>query len=239
MRPASRSPTRSWWSTRSSSDLRVVREKIDDNNVRVGSLTQELDALRQSVHAAAAPRPPSAADGEPLPACRPPALAPRRPARRSGAARSRRRSPQKLFESARADYYAGQFDLAVLGFERSSRASRRSDRRRRRAGPHRHRYFQAGKYRQGGRGLRHGRSAPTRQSSVVPDAYVQEGHGAADLKEVDRASRQLQKVVRGVSRQQCGHPRQAAARPIEEAVAASTVDQRSRRLLDARVRTTM
>src|SRR3954469_12719179 len=34
-----------------SSDLRVLREKVDDNNVRVGSLGQELDALRQSVTA--------------------------------------------------------------------------------------------------------------------------------------------------------------------------------------------
>src|ERR1700741_2224548 len=27
-------------------DLRVLREKVDDNNVRVGSLGQEIDALR-------------------------------------------------------------------------------------------------------------------------------------------------------------------------------------------------
>src|SRR5919204_6703135 len=32
-----------------SSDLRVVREKVDDNNVRIASLTQELDALRQAM----------------------------------------------------------------------------------------------------------------------------------------------------------------------------------------------
>ena len=32
-----------------SNDLRVVREKLDDNNVRIGSLTQEVDALRQAV----------------------------------------------------------------------------------------------------------------------------------------------------------------------------------------------
>ncbi len=30
-------------------DARVIREKLDDNNVRVGSLTQEVDALRQSM----------------------------------------------------------------------------------------------------------------------------------------------------------------------------------------------
>src|SRR5436190_5192060 len=28
-------------------DLSIVREKVDDNNVRVGSLSQEIDALRQ------------------------------------------------------------------------------------------------------------------------------------------------------------------------------------------------
>src|SRR5919204_4111959 len=37
-----------------SSDLRVVREKVDDNNVRIASLTQELDALRQAVQQMAA-----------------------------------------------------------------------------------------------------------------------------------------------------------------------------------------
>src|SRR5215468_7070922 len=35
-----------------SNDLRVLREKVDDNSVRVGSLGQEIDALRQSVSAA-------------------------------------------------------------------------------------------------------------------------------------------------------------------------------------------
>jgi len=39
-------------------DLRVVREKVDDNNVRIASLTQEVEALRQMVQqAASAPRP--------------------------------------------------------------------------------------------------------------------------------------------------------------------------------------
>src|SRR5712692_2888584 len=40
-----------------SSDLRIVREKVDDNNVRVASLTQELDALRQAVQQALLARP--------------------------------------------------------------------------------------------------------------------------------------------------------------------------------------
>jgi hypothetical protein len=35
-------------------DLSIVREKVDDNNVRVGSLAQEVDALRQLVQQALA-----------------------------------------------------------------------------------------------------------------------------------------------------------------------------------------
>jgi tol-pal system protein YbgF len=98
-------------------DLRVVREKVDDSNVRVGSLSQELDALRQSVMAAAAaavPRP-FAADGDPSAAAGTPADG-SAAAVPSGAA-AVGASPQKLFEAARADYFAGQFDLAVLGFD--------------------------------------------------------------------------------------------------------------------------
>src|SRR5437773_11770055 len=38
-------------------DRRVLREKVDDNSVRVGSVGQEIDALRQSVSAMNAPRP--------------------------------------------------------------------------------------------------------------------------------------------------------------------------------------
>src|SRR5579864_6788274 len=30
-------------------DVRVIREKLDDNNVRIGSLTQEVDSLRQAM----------------------------------------------------------------------------------------------------------------------------------------------------------------------------------------------
>src|SRR3954469_1977700 len=45
-------------------DVRVIREKLDDNNVRIGSLTQELDSLRQSLQQAATrPSPTAEPDG--------------------------------------------------------------------------------------------------------------------------------------------------------------------------------
>src|SRR3954453_3750175 len=89
-------------------DVRIIREKLDDNNVRIGSLTQELDSLRQSMqqmktgpsgtpHSGAPP-------GRTTPAGGPP------PANVSV-------SPQKLLDTAQSDYYAGQYDLAVLGWD--------------------------------------------------------------------------------------------------------------------------
>ena len=97
-------------------DVRVIREKLDDNNVRIGSLTQEVDSLRSSLQQAGS-RPsgtndadapaPGAAPGAPSGATAPPAGSP------GGAIGV---SPQKLFDSAMGDYYSGQYDLAILGF---------------------------------------------------------------------------------------------------------------------------
>ncbi|MBI3490234.1 MAG: tetratricopeptide repeat protein [Acidobacteria bacterium] len=93
-----------------SNDVRVIREKLDDNNVRIGSLTQEVSALRQSLQQMttrpAAPAEPdtSAAGGATTPAAGPP----------PGSAVNA--SPQKLWDAAQADYFAGQYDLAVIGF---------------------------------------------------------------------------------------------------------------------------
>ena len=91
-------------------DVRVIREKLDDNNVRIGSLTQELDSLRQAMQQlstrATAPveTDPASPDAATTP---PPAQTPT-----SGVGVS----PAKLFEAARGDYMAGQYDLAILGF---------------------------------------------------------------------------------------------------------------------------
>src|SRR5258706_4318940 len=81
-----------------SNDVRVIREKLDDNNVRIGSLTQEVNALRQSLQQLSArpavPSPePDAAAGSTAPAVTPTNAAPIVP---PGA------SPQKYLEAAMA-----------------------------------------------------------------------------------------------------------------------------------------
>jgi TolA-binding protein len=119
-------------------DLRVVREKVDDSNVRIGSLSQEVDALRQSVVMMSVPpamppadqvggnTPPAGAGQVPLPsspAATPAASAP--PAAAMPIAPGT--SPQRLWDMAFAEYGGGRFDLAVMGFEAYIKSFPRSD----------------------------------------------------------------------------------------------------------------
>jgi TolA-binding protein len=92
-------------------DVRVIREKLDDNNVRIGSLTQEVDSLRQSMQQGSRPAVTNDA-ADPQAAGTPAAGSPAGGPPTAGV----NVSPQKLFDSAMGDYYAGQYDLAILGF---------------------------------------------------------------------------------------------------------------------------
>lgn len=100
-----------------SADVRVVREKIDETNVRVGSLEQEVQAIQASIQTLRVAPPPSpipdvpadTAAGGVTPAAPPAtAAAPTLPAGTS---------PRLAYDRADADYQAGQYTLAVLGFE--------------------------------------------------------------------------------------------------------------------------
>ena len=100
--------------------VRVLREKADDTNVRLSSMTQELEALRQTIASMPAPAPQTPAGelpaggtglppGPPAGATAPPSAA--TPMGPQGV------SPGKMFDNAFSDYTGGQFDLAIVGFE--------------------------------------------------------------------------------------------------------------------------
>jgi tol-pal system protein YbgF len=107
----------------------VIRERSDDTNVRITALREELEALRNTVQALqqAALAPPAPAvpldPNAPVPTTPQPAAPAPVPAVPSTAGLS----PQRLFEPARSDYFAGQYSSAVLGFEAFLRAFPRSD----------------------------------------------------------------------------------------------------------------
>ena len=96
---------------------RILREKADDTNVRLSSVTQELQALRQTISTMPAPStvltPPTGdpATGDPAAQSAPAATGP-----------PPNVSPTQWYERVFGDYAAGQYDLAIAGFESFIRA---------------------------------------------------------------------------------------------------------------------
>jgi tol-pal system protein YbgF len=98
-------------------DLSIIREKVDDNNVRVGSLAQEVDALRQLVQQALSRQPGQASDLPPVGSTPPVADGASAPPPPPTTPRLAGASPTKTYEQAYGDYAAGLWDLAIDGFE--------------------------------------------------------------------------------------------------------------------------
>lgn len=98
--------------------VRVLREKSDDTNVRLSSITQELESIRQTIATAPAPAAlvPPATDPAADPAAggvapAPPTATPAAPTPPPNL------SPQRAYDSAYSDYAAGQYNLAIDGFQ--------------------------------------------------------------------------------------------------------------------------
>jgi len=100
-------------------DLRVLREKIDESNVRLGSLSEEVETIRLAQTAATQAAEP-AAPTDPSPTAQP--VTP--PAPRPGGFGA---SPSQAFETARSDYYMGNWSLAIQGFESFLKTFPKSD----------------------------------------------------------------------------------------------------------------
>ena len=115
------------------SDLRVVREGVAENNVRIASLSQEMEALRLSIPqfpAAAPPPVPGADPGAPpptSPGTSSPAPTTAAPPPVQTPAVGVGMSPQRLYDTAWADYTAGQWELCISGFETYLRQFSRTD----------------------------------------------------------------------------------------------------------------
>jgi tol-pal system protein YbgF len=97
-----------------SGDIRVVREKVDETNVRLGTITQELESIRDAIPERGAfqqvplPNDPGAPPGVMPATTLPPTTTATPPA---GV------QPQRLFDSSWGDYTTGNYELAIKGFE--------------------------------------------------------------------------------------------------------------------------
>jgi len=109
-------------------DARIIREKLDDTNVRVGSISQEIDALRQSMQQIARPSMSDASSpGAAAPGGDTPPAGAASPSTSSGSSSAMTASPRQVWDAAYADYTSGQYELAVLGFEAFIRNFPKSD----------------------------------------------------------------------------------------------------------------
>ncbi len=95
-------------------NVRILREKLDDTNVRISSMSQEIEALRVAIPPLRFPATELLTDPETGLPITPPtaAVPPPLPAPIAAGA-----SPQRMYDTAWADYTSGQWDLAVEGFE--------------------------------------------------------------------------------------------------------------------------
>ena len=176
-------------------DLRVVREKVDDNNVRIASLTQEIEQLRQMVQQQSVlPRPsPAEAAGGPPPE---PGQAP--PPSGGGtppAAAALGTSPQRLFDQAFSDYTSAQWDLAILGFQSYVRTFPKSDLADDAQLNIASSYLNDAKYDKAIEACDSLiRTYPT--ANTIPDAYFKKGLALASLKQPDRAREAFEFVIK-------------------------------------------
>lgn len=102
------------------SGIRILREKIDDTNIRVSTFSQEIEALRVSIPRIRARFEDGETEGDANPSISDmsqESVAPPDPGM----------SPQRLYDNAWADYSTGQWSLAIAGFTSYISAFPRSD----------------------------------------------------------------------------------------------------------------
>jgi tol-pal system protein YbgF len=112
-------------------DLRVLREKLDETSVRLTSLSQDVDGLREIIpqagSAAAVPLTPADPNAPQTPGSATPSPGATVPAPVAAMPAGTGTTPKRLYDTAYADYTAGQWSLAVQGFETYLKSYPKSD----------------------------------------------------------------------------------------------------------------
>ena len=172
-------------------DLRIVRERIDENTVRITGLAQELEALRLAIPQYAAtppaapvdPSAPPAAPGAPEAAPPPPVtMAPGM-------------NPQRLYTTALADFTGGQWALCIQGFNTYLQSFSRTDL------ADDAQYYIGDCYQQDGK-FTEAIDAYNRvisnypKGDRVPDAYYKRGIALSQLGQTDRARESFETLMK-------------------------------------------
>jgi tol-pal system protein YbgF len=176
--------------------VRVLREKADDTNVRLSTVSQELEAVRQAMASSPAAQvlPPNPG-AEPAPAGEPgaaPTVAAPVPTTPPGSAPFI--SPQRMYDNAYSDYTGGQYDIAIQGFNAYISSFPKSDKADDAQLNIGNAYYAAGKYREAGDAFQKVISNYPNSDSV-PAAYYKLGLTYTDLKQPDLARRAFETLA--------------------------------------------
>lgn len=179
---------------------RILREKADETNVRLSSMTQELQSMRQTVGAMSAPAPvvtiPPA--GDPA-AADPSAAAPGGAPATTASNPPPNVSPTQMWDRVYAVYTGGQFDLAVEGFQayiRTFPTSPQADDAQLYIG---YSLYSAGKYQEAAAALQRVISTYP-QSDSVPAAYYKLGLTYEAMKQYEPAKRAFETVIKNYNK---------------------------------------
>jgi len=182
------------------SDLSAIRERTQETDTRVRTLRDEIDALRTTLNslpslltqAAPAPIDPDP-NAVPPAAGAPVASAP--PVAATAAPPVAGQSPTRMLDSAKSDYYAGQWSLALSGFDALLRTFPRSESAAEAQFFIGETYYAQTKWREAidayGLVLQNYRT-----SATVPDAYFKRGRAYAQTGQIDTARSTWEAVIK-------------------------------------------
>lgn len=183
--------------------VRVLRERTDDTNVRIGTVSSEIEALRQAIvssqaaaaAAAAGTMPATGVAGTTDPTAPPAGAAPTTPTAPPPTTPSTV-SPSRMYEASYDDYMAGRWQLAIQGFEGFIQAFPRMPN----AADAQYNigmsYYNMGRWGDARDAFQKViNNYPQAQGTVVPDSYYKLGQTYERLSQVDNAKKAYEFVI--------------------------------------------
>lgn len=171
--------------------VRIVREKVDETNVRIATLSQDIESIRSS-----------ALSQQPAPAVVDP-NAPTAPATDPNAPPATGTTPKQLFDLAFGDYTAGQWDLAIQGFQTYLKAYPKSPMSPQAAFYIGQAHYAAGRFKEAV-GAYDQLIANYPGTESVADAYYKRGLAYERLGQTDRAKQSFEYVIKNFSETNTG-----------------------------------
>ena len=171
-------------------NVRILREKTDETNVRISTMAQELESLRQTIASQPAAQVPALSPAGTDPATVPGGGAPAMTTPPVGM------SPQRMYETSLDDYTAGRYDLAIQGLQGFIQVFPRTPQ----AGAAQFTigmsYYNQSKWSEARDAFQKViTDYPQAQGTVVPDSYYKLGQSLEQLKQIDAARKMYEAAV--------------------------------------------